>query len=332
MGRIVEHIVANAWENTGKSMPRFTMVVVIGAGLMGQYIALAFARTGSFVRMIDLDQTRLDHAKKRITTALATMADLATLKEPAGAILDRVSTGIGHIKYIGEAELILEAITENSEAKRALFASMAGRYAPEAVITSNTSALNVFELMPPEMLPRAAMTHFFVPPHIVPLVEVVASPLAEPDVLPALREYLTQADTRPVFLRKFIKGFIINRLQRAYNREAFRLVEEGYADAATIDAAVKASLAIRFPVMAMMEKNDQAGLDLMLTNIKEKLDLVNDETPPAMLERMVAAGELGFKSGKGFYDYSGVDKEEAVRKRDEKLLRVRQLLQELGAI
>ena len=81
-----------------------------------------------------------------------------------------------------------------------------------------------------------------------------------------------------------------------------------------------------------MEKNDQAGLDLVLTNIREKLDLKNDEEPPAILEKMIAAGELGFKSGKGFYDYSGIDKEEAVRKRDEKLLRVRQLLQELGEI
>ncbi len=313
-------------------MPRFKQVAVVGAGLMGQYIALAFARTGSRVRMIDVDRPRLDRARKRIASTLANMTNFADMKEPAAAVLDRIDTGIGLHGHIEDAELILEAIIENAGAKRALFASMTGLHSPGAIITSNTSALNVFELMPPEMLPRAAMTHFFVPPHIVPLVEVVVSPDAGPDVENALREYLVQADMRPVFLRKFIRGFIINRLQRAYNREAFHLVEGGYAEAKIIDQAVKASLAIRFPVMALMEKSDQAGLDLVLNNIREKLDLVNHEDPPAILERMVAAGELGFTSGRGFYDYTGMDKEEIIRKRDEKLLRVRRLLQELGEI
>ena len=313
-------------------MARFEQVTVVGAGLMGQYIALTFAAAGSRVRMIDLEQARLDRAMERIRTTLADTAGLVPRWADTEAILGRLSGMADLAAGIGGADLILEAIVENAGAKRDLFAAIAGNCPDHAIICSNTSALNVFELMPETMLRRAAMTHFFVPPHVVPLVEVVVAPGADPDVRPALDAYLREADMRPVFLKRFIKGFIINRLQRAYNREAFYLVEEGFADAATIDAAVRASLAIRFPVMALMEKNDQAGLDLVLNNIKEKLDLVNHENPPALLEEMVGAGKLGFKSGTGFYDYSAMDKDAVIKDRDVKLLEIRRLMQELGLL
>ena len=313
-------------------MARFEHVAVVGAGLMGQYIALIYAATGSRVRLIDLDQGRLDKALRRIEATLANTTNLVPQWKDAKGIRGRISTELDLIKGIADAELILEAIFENAQAKRDLFAKISGNCSQQTIITSNTSILNAFELMPESMLPRAAMTHFFVPPHIVPLVEVVVAPNADSDVFPALKEYLTQADMRPIFLKKFIKGFIINRLQRAYNREAFQLIEDGFADAQAIDAAVKASLAIRFPVMAIMEKNDQAGLDLVLNNFNEKLDLVNHENPPRLLETMVTAGKLGFKSSRGFYDYSTADIAETIRARDEKLLRIRQLMQELGEL
>lgn len=313
-------------------MVRFKQVAVVGAGLMGQYIALTYAAAGSFVRVMDLDQDRLDQAVKRIQTTLANTAGSVPRWSDEASILGRISTCTDLGDGVGDADLILEAIIEKVDAKRDLFARIAGYCPQRAIITSNTSTLNVFELMPQNMLRRAAMTHFFVPPHIVPLVEVVVSPEADPDVMPALREYLMEADMRPVFMKRFIKGFIINRLQRAYNREAFQLVEDGFADAATIDAAVKASIAIRFPVMAIMEKNDQAGLDLVLNNSKASFDMTNANEPSRILERMVREGELGFKSGKGFYDYSHTDKEQLMKERDAKLLRVRRLLQELGEI
>jgi 3-hydroxybutyryl-CoA dehydrogenase len=111
------------------------------------------------------------------------------------------------------------------------------------------------------------------------------------------------------------------------------LIQDGIADASTIDEAVKASLAIRFPVMGILEKNDQAGLDLVLNNFKaECFNLVNTEEPPAILETMVKAGRLGFKSGHGFYDYSDLDKEKLARERDEKLLKIRKLMQEIGEL
>lgn len=313
-------------------MTRFKQVAVVGAGLMGQYIALAYAATGSAVRLVDLDQNRLGQALQRIRVTLENTAGTVPRWSDRGGILGRMSTSTDLVDGVKDADLILEAITEQANAKRDLFARIVGNCPERAIITSNTSTLNVFELMPQGMLCRAAMTHFFVPPHIVPLVEVVVSPEADPDVMPALKEYLTAADMRPVFMHRFIKGFIINRLQRAYNREAFQLIEDGFADAATIDDAVKASIAIRLPVMALMEKNDQAGLDLVLNNSRENLGMADGNEPSKLLERMVQAGELGFKSGKGFYDYSAVDREQVVKDRDAKLLRIRQLMQELGVL
>ena len=313
-------------------MARFNRVVVVGAGLMGQYIALTCASTGSSVRLVDVSQSHLDRAVERIRTTLANMADLVPRWRNTAAILGRISTCMDLASGVGDANLVLEAIIEKADAKRDLFTRLAAACPKDAIITSNTSTLNVFELMPQDRLSRAAMTHFFVPPHIVPLVEVVVAPEADPDVMPALQQYFTEADMRPVFMKRFVRGFIINRLQRAYNRAAFQLIEEGFADAESIDAAVKASIAIRFPVMALMEKNDQAGLDLVLSNSREPFGLADPDSPSKLLEEMVQAGDLGFKSGKGFYDYSDKDKEDIVKQRDVKLLRIRQLMQEIGEL
>ena len=314
-------------------MAVFAKVTIIGSGLMGQYISLVFAKAGSKVCMVDLNQDILDRAFGRIKNTLGVMRQFDEVHESDEAILSRITTDTDFRPHTPDSGLILEAIVEKAEVKRELYQSLMGHYGPSTVISSNTSVLNVFELMPQAMLPRAAMTHFFVPPHLVPLVEVVGSPVVEPDVLPALKESLTIAGMKPVFMKRFINGFIVNRLQRAYNREAFQLIEDSYADAATIDEAVKASIAIRFPVMGILGKNDQAGLDLVLNNIKaEELHLVNHENPPAVLERMVRAGELGCKSGKGFYDYSGLDPDVMARERDEKLIKIRRLMQEIGEL
>lgn len=314
-------------------MSRFSMVTIVGAGLMGHSLALLFAKSGSRVHMVDMDAGILASAMEKIKADIATLRAAEEIPLSDKEILSAIQTGTDVRVHAAESDLILEAVSEKPAIKQAVYERLVGHVGPKTIVTSNTSALDVFEFMPRELMARAAMTHFFVPPHLVPLVEVVPSPAAEPDVTPALKAGLSATGAKPVFMKKFAKGFIINRLQRAYNREAFHMIQEGYADAETIDEAVKASLAIRFPVMAILEKNDQAGLDLVLNNFNNgPLGLYNSEEAPAILAEMVKAGKSGFKTGKGFYDYTGKDKEKLTRERDEKLLKVRKLMQEMGEL
>ena len=314
-------------------MARFTMVTIIGAGLMGHSLALLFAKSGSRVHLVDRESGILETARRKIEAGLSTLRSVEAIPLTDAEILAAITTSTDAREHAAESDLVLEAVSEKPAVKQAVYESLLGCVGPKTIVSSNTSALDVFEFMPAALMPRAAMTHFFVPPHLVPLVEVVPSPNAEADVTETLRAGLSATGAKPVFMKKFAKGFIINRLQRAYNREALLLVQEGFADARTIDEAVKASLAIRFPVMGIMEKNDQAGLGLILNNIDNgPLGLNNSEEAPSILRDMVAAGNTGFASGKGFYDYSGVDKEKLTRERDEKLLKVRKLLQEMGEL
>lgn len=300
---------------------------------MGHSLALLFAKSGSRVRLVDTDSGILEGAMRLIASELAVLRSVEKIPFTDAEVLAAIALSMDARAHATEADLILEAVSEKPAVKQAVYESLVGRVGPKTIVSSNTSALNVFEFMPASLMPRAAMTHFFMPPHLVPLVEVVLSPIAEPDVVETLQTGLSATGAKPVFMKKFAKGFIINRLQRAYNREALLLVQEGYADARTIDKAVKASLAIRFPVMGIMEKNDQAGLDLILNNIDNgPLGLNNSEEAPTMLREMVAAGDTGLKSGKGFYDYNGMDTEKLTHERDEKLLKVRKLMQEIGEL
>ncbi|MDL2209627.1 NAD-binding protein [Desulfovibrio sp. OttesenSCG-928-O18] len=313
-------------------MSHFKKVTVIGAGFMGSTLAFVFAKSGSQVHMIDQNADILDRAMAGIKDSITNLRMYEEVAMSDKAILDAIHPSTDMRPHIGDSDFILEVIIEKPEAKKALFADIAGKYKPEAIVSSNTSVLNAFELMPESMLPRAAMTHFFSPAHLVPLVEVVTSPKAESDIQPKLDAALRAAAMKPVFLNRFVNGFIVNRLQRAINREAYQLVDDGYADAATIDEAVKTSLAIRFPVTALMEKNDQAGLDLIQSNYSVKMDLASHNNIPKCIEERVAAGHLGFKSGKGFYDYSDKPKEEYTRERDEKLMKVRKLMRDIGVL
>lgn len=307
------------------------VVTVLGAGTMGHGLALLAARAGHRVWLVDVEQQALAKAKELLeaeTQWLEAQGELGGLR--AEAVLELIKTTTVLEEPLDESGLILEAISEDVSAKSQLYKTMAPKLSPEAILASNTSYLDVFAIAPGELLQRFLIAHFYAPAHLIPLVEVVPSPKTASGVLEELIELLQSWGQRPVLMKKFIPGYIVNRLQRAMAREIFHLLDEGYATPEQIDEAVKASLGIRIPVVGVVQRYDFTGLDLALKFLgNPSIQLVSEDRIPRSLMEKVQAGHLGVKTGRGFYDYGEGSTAGALLERDRKLLYLRRFLEGL---
>jgi 3-hydroxybutyryl-CoA dehydrogenase len=307
----------------------FNQVAVIGAGTMGHGLALLFALGGSAVRLVDVSQDRLDRAMELIRSHLNGLDLCREYGIEMEKVLRRIAPVPGLREGISESDFIVEAIVEKAEAKQALFHELGRRAGAEAVVASNTSYMNVFSLAPDELQHRLLIAHFYNPPYIIPLVEIVPGPLTDPLVLGRVKDHLERLRLTCITMKKYIPGFIINRLQRALGREIFHLIDAGVADPIEIDRAAKASLAIRLPVMGVVARYDFAGLDATLNNIMgEPIHLASGDDHSPTLQRLVDAGHYGVKTGEGFFDWRGRDLKELLQERDLRLLQVRKLMQQ----
>ena len=162
---------------------------------------------------------------------------------------------------VAQSDIVMEAIVEKADAKRELYHALGPLVGAETIVASTTSYMNVFSLAPEELQTRLLIAHFYNPPYLMPLVEVVSGPQTDPAAVKRVRDDLERLQMVCVTMKKYIPGFIVNRLQRARGREIFHLIDGGVAEPAEIDRAVKASLAIRLPVMGVVARYDFAGLD-----------------------------------------------------------------------
>ena len=314
-------------------MRSFTTIAVIGAGTMGHSLALLFARAGSQVTLVDLNQGILDAALGKMAQSLKIFDRYEPTGESAQEVLCRISTTTDTIAAVKNADKVLEVVVENADIKRSLYAMIAPHLKADAVLCSNASALIPFDLAPEELLPRMAMTHYFVPPHIIPLVEIVGNKKTDPDIPLSLKAYLEMAGMIPIVLSQYIPGLVVNRIQRAIFREAYDLIGQGTIDAEQFDLAIKASLGVRYPVQAVLSNRDHAGIDSTLKVWKsQKMHLVDHEDVPPVLEKLVSEGRLGVKTGKGFIDYGGKPPEEITRESEENLLHLRQFMRKSGLL
>ena len=215
---------------------------------------------------------------------------------------------------------------ENRDAKTELYKQLAGCVGPDVIIASNTSALNIFEIVPEQLLPQQIICHWYAPPQLIPLVEVVKSEQAPQEYADVAMALLKKCGKTAVLMKKFIRGYIVNRLQQCLNQEVFYLLEHGYCDAEAIDLACKASFIPRACVLGLCKRMDFGGVDMTANNFRnhsyEMPHPPKGEDIPIVLEEMVEHNELGIKTGKGFYDYEGVDLEELKAKRDKQLFEV----------
>jgi 3-hydroxybutyryl-CoA dehydrogenase len=274
-------------------------IAVIGAGLMGHGIAQVFALAGHDVAITDSFKSNLDSVKSRIATNLRDLGDDAKAVEhvrPATTIADAVRT----------ADFVVEAVSEDLPLKQKLFAEIEQHAPPGAILASNTSVIPITKIMDGlRDRSRALGTHWWNPPYLVPLVEVIGTQWTSQAAIDWTMKLHAEAGKKPAHVKKDVPGFIGNRLQHALWREAIALVEQGICDAETVDAVIKAAFGRRLAVLGPLENADLVGTDLTLAIHKTVLpDIDSRPKPSPYLEALVAQGKLGFKSGEGFRKWS----------------------------
>ena len=282
-------------------------VAVLGAGTMGHGIAHVCALAGYATRMYDVDEVSLSAGADRVRTNLSKGVELGKV-DPAArdAALDRLSTTTDLAAAVADASLVVEAAPERLELKRSLLGAAAAAAPAGAILASNTSSLSISAIA--EDLPepeRVAGMHFFNPVHIMALVEIVRGDRTSDDTVAAIRALAETIGKTPIVVTDS-PGFASSRLGIAFGLEAIRMVEEGVATPEDIDTAM--TLGYRHP-MGPLRLTDLVGLDVRL-DIARYLhsELESDRfSPPALLERMVAEGKLGKKSGEGFYRWDASD-------------------------
>ena len=270
-------------------------ITVIGAGLMGHGIAQVFALAGHQVTVYDAAATTLESAKARIRSNLQELGDDASA-------VDRVTPQADLAAAVRDADYIVEAAPEDLAIKQKLFAEIERAARPDAVLASNTSVIPITQIMHDlRHRERALGTHWWNPPYLVPLVEVIGTQWTSPAVLQAVMELHAAAGKVPVHVKKDVPGFVGNRLQHALWRECVALVEQGICDAETVDTVIKASFGRRLAVLGPLENADLVGTDLTLAIHRTVLpDIDGRPGPSPYLEKLVAEGKLGMKSGEGF--------------------------------
>ena len=274
----------------------FRRVAVVGAGLLGRRIAGVYARGGYDVVITD-------------TSAQALQIALPEARELAGANAAVSAVGDLEAAVVG-ADLVVEAIVEDLPIKQQLFARIAGM-APAAVLASNTSVLSITAIGDRVANPeRLVGTHWWNPPDLIPIVEVIRGKRTDTAVMDRLVDNLIHLGKRPVRVEKDVPGAIGNRLQHALWREAISLIADGVCDAQAVDLVIRNTLGLRLGTMGPIENADYVGLDLTLAIHEAVLPSLNrDPRPNPLLRDLVGQNHLGAKTGQGFLEWRQGDRE-----------------------
>lgn len=285
-------------------MTQIEQVLVVGAGTMGSQIALQTAYSGQYrVALVDADRAQLEKAQEQNRRLAERAAEKSRLTaDEAKAALGRISLSGDLEDAAAEADLAIEAIYENLDAKLEVFSRL-GRSAPDhAVLASNSSTIAISRLAAASGRPdRCCNTHFFHPVTVMQLCEVVRGPETSDRTIEIALDFVRGIGRVPVLVRKEVHGFIVNRILFATSEEAMRLYEEGYASAEDIDTAVKKGL--NWP-MGPFELLDFSGLDIFYGALEDRNRLGEGPPPPTVLKDKVSHGHLGRKTGRGFFEYA----------------------------
>src|SRR5579864_5331213 len=284
-------------------MHELKRVLVVGAGTMGSQIALQTALSGLYeVTLVDTVAGQLERARAQNRKLLDRSVEKQRLTpEKAGEALARIEDSDELARSAAKADLVIEAVIENFDAKKSVFEDLGKDARPEAILASNSSTIAISRLADVTGRPeRCCNMHFFHPVTVMQLCEVVRGPKTSQETVEAAMEFVRSIDRTPVMLQKEIWGFIVNRILFAASEEAMFLLEGGYASAEDIDTAVQKGL--NWP-MGPFHLLDFSGLDVFYGAMKDRHRQGEGQDAPEVLRRLVEAGHLGRKTGKGFFDY-----------------------------
>lgn len=278
-------------------------VTVVGAGTMGNGIVQVCAQAGLNVAMCDLSQQMLDKAMKNIAWSVSKFAEKEKIKESPETVMARI-TPTTDFQTACDADMVIEAVFEKFEVKLDVFKKMDEITPAHTIMASNTSAIPISDLAGASKKPEKYIgLHFFNPVPMMAAVEVIKGIATSDETAETAKDFVKLIGKEPILLNRDIAGFVINRINMLSNIEAMRLVESGVASVEDVDKGVRLGAGRK---MGPLETSDLVGMDIQLDAMTNLYEQEQDRRfyPPDILRRKVAAGHLGRKTGKGWYEYN----------------------------
>ena len=304
-------------------------VAVLGLGTMGHGIAQTMAVAGRDVRCYDASADMRDSAKTRMRANLKQMAEAGLVDGGlTGATLDRVTICDDEATAVEGAEYVTEAVIEDLELKKEIFARLDALVPGETILASNTSSYPITQIAERmQHKQRALVTHWFNPPHVIPVVEVVPGEDTSDATADIAYDFLTRIGKVAVRVNKEIPGFLVNRVQIAMFREIWDLLDRGVASAEDIDRAIRGSVGLRLAALGPLAVIDFAGWDVTGKVYQNLIpDLRSDTELPQSIRRLLDEGRLGVKTGQGIYNYPADSAQRSKAERDQTYLELIKLL------
>lgn len=301
-----------------RKQSRIHTVVIAGPGIMGASFAQIFAKWYDRVYLYGVSESSLEKADYLISINQKAQVEQGALTQAESqALLERITMTTSKDCF-AQADFVLEAIPEKMDVKHTFWEEVSRLVGEDVVLATNTSGMSVTEIAQTVYRPeRFAGMHWVNPPHLIPLVEVIAGEASADETLDILCDIAVSLEKKPVRVYKDPTGFILNRLQYAVVREAFHCVEMGYASMEDVDNVVKYGLGLRYACIGPFETIDFGGIDIFNKVGSYMFDaLCNDGGLPRLLKEAYEEGKCGVKNCKGFYDYSDGKDQTALARRD----------------
>ena len=299
-------------------------VAVIGAGTMGHGIALQFALNGTPTMLYDQSEQALHHALEKMKTTLHIFEkERYKLKYSLEEIIDLI-TFTTNINDLKEVDFITECVIENLEIKQKIFKELDLLCKAETIFASNTSSLKLNDIFKDvnQHKTKCLLTHWFNPPHIVPLVELLKNDDTEDRVFNLVKDFLEMNGKVTITVKKEVPGLVANRIQVAMAREVLSLLEEGVASPKDLDLAITGGPGFRLSVSGLLEVIDFGGIDVWNKVIEElQPEIASHQSAYQVIQEKIANGHFGVKTGSGFYAYPGKSFDEYTLERDRNLLK-----------